>query len=117
MINIDNYQENFTITFSQISTELPVKFSKPLTDQNPMEKNSASFDIALTKPNHKVKWFLNGKELTENDKFHPKQIDGQRFSLLIDDCQLTDDGPIKCVVFNDKDEEVLQSECNLKVKG
>lgn len=82
-----------------------------------MEHDSVSFDVTLTKPNHQVKWFLNGVELTENVKFHPKKVDDLKFSLEIDDVLLADDGPLKCVILNEKGEQLVESECKLSVKG
>lgn len=107
---------NDKFTVKLLVKELPCKFGKPLSDQNPTEHNNVSFDVNLTKPNHKVKWFLNGNELAENDKYSPKQVDKTRFSLEIKDVLLTDEGVVKCVVFNDKDEEIASSECKLTVK-
>ncbi len=72
--------------------------------------------MTLTKPGHTVKWFLNGVELTDSDKFKPKQVDELKFSLDINDVLLSDDGPLKCVVFNEKGEEVASSECKVNVR-
>jgi hypothetical protein len=97
--------------------ELPCKIVKPLIDQNPTEHNNTSFEVVLSKPNHTVKWYLNNVELVENEKFHAKQIEPVRFSLEINDVLMNDEGRVKCVVFNDKGEEVAKSECNLTVTG
>ena len=107
---------NDKLTVKLLVKELPCQFSKKLTDQNPTEHNDVSFDVVLTKPNHKVKWFLNGKEVVPDERFKPKQ-DGLRHSLEINDVLIPDSGPVKCVVYNDKDEEVAQCECKLNVKG
>ena len=96
---------------------MPAKFLKPLSDQSPMELTDISFDVTLSKPNHKVKWFLNGNELTSSEKFHPREVDPKRFSLEVDRVLLTDSGIVKCVVYNDKDEEITQTECKLNVQG
>lgn len=103
-------------TINLIVKELPCKFLRPLSDQNPTEHTNVSFDVALSKPDHTVKWFLNGKELTDGDKFKPKQVDKQRFSLEINDVLVPDEGQLKCVVYNDKGDEVATSECNLTVR-
>jgi hypothetical protein len=108
---------NDHLTVKLLVKELPCKFAKPLRDQNTTEHNNVSFEIALTKPNHKVKWFLNGQELIPNERIMPKQLDDVRFSLNINDVQLGDAGKIKCIVYNDKDEEVAESEANLSVNG
>jgi hypothetical protein len=71
----------------------------------------------LTKPNHKIKWFLNGKEIIPDERFNPKQIDDVKFKLELKNALLPDSGKIKCVIYNDKGEEVAHSECNLGVKG
>lgn len=97
--------------------ELPCKITKLLTDKNATEHDHITFDICLSKPNHTVKWLINGVEIKDNNRIKPKQLDEFRFGLDIDDVHLEDAGPIKAVVFNDKGEEVLQSEANLNVKG
>jgi hypothetical protein len=90
---------------------------RPLSDQTGKEHSNVTFNVTLTKPNHTVKWYLNGQELQPGDKFKPKQLDDTRFSLDVNDLALIDDGKIKCVIFNDKGEEVGSSEANLSVKG
>lgn len=113
--NIKARNDKFVVNL--VVKELPCAFGKPLTDQNATEHNNVSFDVVLTKPNHNVKWFLNGKELGQDEKFHPKQLENNRFSLEIKDVLLPDEGQVKCVIFNDKGEEIASSECNLKIKG
>ena len=88
-----------------------------LSDKNPTEHESVSFDVTLSKPNHQVKWFLNEVEVTESIKLHPKKIDDLKFSLELDDVGLADAGPVKCVILNEKGEQLAESVCALTVKG
>ena len=108
---------NSKATVTLLVKELPCKFARGLSDQSPTEHTNVSFDVVLTKLGHSVKWFLNDAELTESDKLKPKQIDDLHFSLNINDVLLSCDGPLKCVIYNDKGDEVATSDCKLKVKG
>ena len=74
--------------------------------------------MTLTKPNHFVKWYLNGKEIAaDNDRFKLEKIDDKRFKLNINNLEMSDQGQVKCVILNDKGEEVSNSTCNLNVEG
>lgn len=88
-----------------------------LVDKTPTEHESVSFDVTVSKPNHQVKWLLNEVEVTETVKLRPKKIDDVKFSLEIDDVLLTDQGPVKCVILNEKGEPLAESVCKLSVKG
>ena len=96
---------------------MPCKIVKPLSDQNPTEHGAATFEVLLSKPNHTVKWFLKNVELVEDEKFKLNQVDPVRFSLQVSDVLLPDEGRVRCVVFNDKGQEVTKSECNMTVNG
>lgn len=82
-----------------------------------MEHENVTFEVTLTKPNHQVKWFLNDMEVTENIRLHPKKVDDLKFQLEINDVLLSDEGPLKCVIFNDKGEQLAESVCKLAVRG
>ena len=110
-------RENDKLTVQLRVKEHPCQFLKSLVDQSPTEHQSVSFDVALTKPNHTVKWFLNGVEIgvEPNGKFKTTQSD-VKFSLEINDVLLGDAGQVKCVIFNDKGEPVTECQCKLNVK-
>lgn len=96
---------------------MPCAFFRGLTDKNPVEHETVNFEVTLTKPNHQVKWFLNEIEVTENIRLKPKQVDDLKFQLDINDVQLADEGPLKCVILNDQGQEIAESICKLSVKG
>lgn len=106
---------NSSVSVKLTVKELPCKFGKGLKDQNPTEHDSVSFDVVLTKPNHSVKWYLNGKEI-ENDARFTLSNDKNRFKLDFNDVRLEDDGILKCVLFNDKGDQIDSCECSLAVK-
>jgi hypothetical protein len=91
--------------------------NKHLTNRNSTEHENISFDVVVSKINHSVKWLINGVEINESDRFRLVKINELKFGLEIYDVQLTDAGSIKCIVYNDKGEEVLQSEAQLDVQG
>lgn len=95
--------------------ELPCKFTKPLSDQNTTEYSNATFDCALSKPNHTVKWFVNDVEVTDGEKYQPRQIDQLKFALDIKNVLKPDEARVKVKVYNEAGTEVLQSEAKLTV--
>lgn len=95
--------------------ELPCTITKLLADKQATEHDYVSFEVTLSRPNHTVKWFLNGVEMKDG-RFKPRKVDETKFAIDIDDLQMDDAGQIRVVVFNPKDEEVTQSEANLFVQ-
>jgi len=111
-----NIGDKLSTSAKLIVEELPCEITKLLGDKDATEHDYVSFEVTLSKPNHTVKWFLNGVEMNNNKRFKPKQVDETRFAIDIDDLDLNDAGEIKVVVFNSKGEQVTQSEANLFVK-
>ena len=91
--------------------------NKHLKNKNSIEHENISFDVAVSKVNQSVKWFINGVEINDNNRFRLVNTNELKFGLEIDDVQLSDAGSIKCIVYNDKGQEVLQSEAQLDVQG
>ena len=79
-----------------LSTELPAEFSKPLTDVQTYEKESATLECELTKPNKQVKWLRNKKPVKETSKI--KIIaDDKVHKLEFTDITLKEEGKYSCV--------------------
>ena len=97
--------------------ETPCYMNKHLTDKNSTEHDNLSFDVIVSKQNHTVKWFINGVEIKDDNRFRQTKINEIKFGLEIYDVKLTEAGTLKCVIYNNKGEEVLQSEAQLGVKG
>ena len=68
----------------------PVAFTKELQDVNVKEDNSASFSCQVNKKDLTPKWLKNGTPIKASPKFHMKS-DGVEHSLIVDDCQMSDE--------------------------
>jgi hypothetical protein len=64
---------------------------KLLTDQECVEKQSATFICTLSKPRLKVAWYKNGKPVKESERIQVSQ-EGKIYKLVIDNAQLDDAG-------------------------
>ena len=57
----------FNYLCNYLLVELPTEFTKPLTEQTVIEKETVCLECEVTKPNKPAKWFKNGKEIKQDD--------------------------------------------------
>lgn len=77
-------------------SELPAQFKRPLTDVETFEKEGATLECELTKPNKPVKWLKNGKPVKENNKMKIV-MDQYIHQLVFTDVTLKEEGKYTCV--------------------
>lgn len=70
--------------------EIPITFKKPLEDQRAKEDQSAVFECTVNRSDKPVKWFVNGKPISNSDKYAITQ-DKNRLQLTIKNLTLDDD--------------------------
>ena len=71
--------------------EAKPSFTAPLKDITVSEEESVTFECELSKPDQKVKWFKNGKEIKPDRKRGiSTKIDGQKHSLIIPKTEMDD---------------------------
>ena len=72
-------------------TETAATFTTPLKDTTVPEEQSVTLECELSKPDQKVKWFKNGKEIKPDKKrgIQPK-VKGTKHSLTIPKTQRDD---------------------------
>ena len=79
--------------------ETKVTFTTPLKDVTVPEEESVILECELSKPDQKVKWFKNGKEIKPEKKrgIQPK-VEGTKHSLIIPETVLDDTAEytVKC---------------------
>jgi len=94
--------------------ELPVEFLNKLPNLEIIEKQTATFECEISKPNQKAKWFQNADEIIANtpewERF-TTEVDGTIHRLVISNAHLDDSTKYRCVI-SDK-----QTTGSLKVKG
>jgi hypothetical protein len=87
-----------------------VEFTKPLEDQTVKEKETLTLTCELNKPDKKVKWLKNGKEI-KPDKRIKFSVDQYQRQLIMTDVTLTDSDKYTCVCGD------VSTECTIKVEG
>ena len=92
-------------------TEAPAEILVPLADQKVVEKETATFQCEVSKPNLKPTWKKGEQELKHGDRFDISTV-GQKHMLTIRDCQVEDQDKYTIVV-----EEGVESTANLTVEG
>ena len=91
-------------------TELAPEFTKPLTDATIKEGETVEFMCEVNKEGATVKWFLDNKEINEDDRY--EIIDDKKVHRLrIKDAIIPDGGKITAKV------EDKVSIANLQVEG
>jgi hypothetical protein len=91
--------------------ERPVEIVKPLTDQEVVEKQTATFSCTLSRPRLKVSWYKNNVKLSEDGRIE-FAVEGKVYKLIINNAQLDDKATYKI-----KFEEDAESSAKLTVKG
>ncbi|CAH1802745.1 unnamed protein product, partial [Owenia fusiformis] len=70
--------------------EAPLVFMTPLKDVTVMEKETASFECEISKPDQKATWYIEGEEVQESERVQI-DMDSTIHSLTIKDCVLDDE--------------------------
>ena len=76
-------------------SELPVEFTKPLEDTKAYVKGDATLTCELNRPNKKVKWTKNGKQVRGNRDCKVK-ADGVTHQLVFTDLADNEAGKYVC---------------------
>ena len=92
-------------------SEPVVTFTTPLKDQTVTEKESVTLECEVSKPNQKVVFYQNGKEIIIDKKHFKQSSKGAVHKLLIADSVLDDAGKYSAKLGDQT------TECNLTVKG
>ena len=77
--------------------ETPVKFTKPLEDQEVKVEDCVTLTCEVNKDNLAAKWFKDGNALQASNRFVISQ-DGRQHKLVINDITLEDEAQYSCKV-------------------
>lgn len=86
--------------------ERPPEFVRPLTDQNVKEGDTATFECELNIDGATVKWFHEGFEINEDDRYQIL-IQGPIHKLVIKDAVMPDAGEVVAKVEDKSSHAVL----------
>ncbi|WKX89586.1 hypothetical protein Q1695_008890 [Nippostrongylus brasiliensis] len=99
-----------------LTVKLPqIEIVKGLQDTTVPQKETGVLEIETNQKPKQVKWYKNGKEITPSDKPQAKQIDDNKYQLVIPDAGKDDTAEYK-VVLTDDDGNEAESSCALTVK-
>ena len=83
--------------FVNLSSELPIEFTKPLKDTEIMEKQTLIMSCEVNKANAKATWQKEGKPLEASDRI-TITCEKHVHTLTIENATLEDDSIYKCVI-------------------
>ena len=76
-------------------TELPTEVLKPLEDCEVFENETGHFQCAFSKPDLKVRWKRNNRDISNSEKYIIK-VDKNNYFLQITNAELKDDAEYTC---------------------
>ena len=88
-------------------TEIPVEITSPLQDREVTETETTSFKCQLSKPNMKVKWLYDGKEVPRHPRFIKSTHEFDQI-LTIKSSELGDAGQYQLIADNASTKAVLR---------
>ncbi|EJW71502.1 hypothetical protein WUBG_17591, partial [Wuchereria bancrofti] len=81
---------------AKLTVKLPkIEFTKSLEDQTIDAGTKAVLSIEVNLPPKQVKWYKNGKEITESDKAKPNKLNDNTYQLIIPDASKDDTADYK----------------------
>ena len=84
------YVSDLSLTLNLCNlAEAPVTFASPLKDTSVPESETATFTCEISKPDKKVTWYKNGKEIVPDEHFEVK-VEGTVHTLKVKDTALDD---------------------------
>ena len=84
------YVSDLSLTLNLCNlAEAPVTFASPLKDTSVPESETATFTCEISKPDKKVTWYKNGKEIVPDEHFEVK-VEGTVHTLKVKDIALDD---------------------------
>ena len=92
------------------TAEIPVEITSSLQDREVVETETTTFNCELSKPDMKVKWLKDGKEVPRHFRFIKSTTNFQQ-TLTIKNAELGDAGQYQCIA------DATSSSAILRVKG
>ena len=103
----ESTQSKATLTVN----ELPIDFEKPLSNQSLTEYDTLTLECIVTKPNRKVRWFVDNEEIQSNDRYR-LESDEKTHRLILSNISPNDEGNYDVITESDR-----KSSAFVSVKG
>lgn len=101
---------------SCILTGIPIKFACQLKNVRVKEKSKARMECEMSSKDVHIKWLKDGRDITNNPRYIFMR-EGKHAELIIEDCDLADDGEYSIMCTQDNDAQEYVSSANLTVDG
>lgn len=95
---------------------IPIKFIRPLKNVRVKEKAQAHLECEMSSKDVHVRWLKDGRDITGRSCYVFLH-EGKRAELIIDDCELENEGEYAIVCTQDNDTHEYTSSANLSVDG
>ncbi|XP_028813249.1 immunoglobulin superfamily member 22-like isoform X2 [Denticeps clupeoides] len=94
---------------------IPIKFASQLKNVRVKEKGKARLECEMSSKDVHIKWLKDGRDVTNNPRYISMR-EGKRAELIIEDCDLADEGEYAVVCAQDNDAKEYISSASLTVE-
>lgn len=95
---------------------IPIKFSSHLKNVRVQERGKARLECEMSSRDVHIRWLKDGCDITASRRYIFMR-EGKRAEVIIEDCELTDEGKYSIICTQDNDEHQYVSSANLTVDG
>ncbi|XP_071751221.2 immunoglobulin superfamily member 22-like [Centroberyx gerrardi] len=106
---------DLTATAPLFIERIPIKFTRPLKNVRVTEKGKARLECEMSSKDVHVRWLKDGRNITGNPRYIFMR-EGKRAEVIMEDCELEDEGEYAIVCTQDNDEHEYVSSANLTVE-
>lgn len=102
--------------FFRVDAGIPISFTSHLKNARVQERGKARLECEMSSKDVRVRWLKDGCDITASRRYvFTRQ--GKRAEVIIEDCQLADEGQYSVVCTQDNDAHEYVSSANLTVDG
>ncbi|KAE8296494.1 Immunoglobulin superfamily member 22 [Larimichthys crocea] len=105
---------DLTATVPLFIERIPIKFSSHLKNVRVQERGKARLECEMSSRDVHIRWLKDGCDITASRRYIFMR-EGKRAEVIIEDCELTDEGKYSIICTQDNDEHQYVSSANLTV--
>ncbi|XP_044213840.1 immunoglobulin superfamily member 22-like isoform X2 [Thunnus albacares] len=112
---------DYTISIGDLTTtvplfieRIPIKFTSHLKNVRVQERGKAHLECEMSSKDVHIRWLKDGCDITASRRYIFMR-EGKRAEVIIEDCELTDEGKYSVVCTQDNDSHEYVSSANLTV--
>ncbi|XP_044050814.1 immunoglobulin superfamily member 22-like isoform X2 [Siniperca chuatsi] len=105
---------DLTATMPLFIARIPIKFTSHLKNVRVQERGKAHLECEMSSKDVHIRWLKDGCDITASHRYIFMQ-EGKRAEVIIEDCELTDEGEYSVICTQDNDAHEYVSFANLTV--